>query len=1043
MTAPVPVLCEPMQGEQQCGPLYISWHAHSIGSGWRVECTVRLGQDVQLAWLNAEHPACLLQLCDGEERCWVRLWLAMAPHAWHLMMLHGIGKPQEETHALADWHISLPHAGIANREDSICLPLPSGQQLALEWDIAGSDYSRLQVTLTARLDGTLLAAHAILQPVCPIWSSGIEASGICLEITVVLKVEANGQARLQLVWLVSCPLGDELELACLPIDAPAPEPLLPHHPPPDGVLLDSAHDFACLLYPRGVRPASAVALATRFIAIDNQGAFQSALLATPADAQAIATDYISPNSQHYPGAYVAAVAQLPPPMDKLCGPALLAVLDMRPDHASQLQQALELLLGMPLTEFVASASYVSSLPRMQDSLTALLLLGLSGPPPETDNRDGLIRALQACHIAAALASQPPWSNDALTLQSLLCASIMLPDAIPVPVSSTASQAQPGYCRPLGLAAMMTLRQRLLRYKLGALAHVENLMRGETAERGSEHRVQHEQLEHTEQANQDSEHHRQESRGDSNGRIRTANPPITQLKREFDDLSRSYSDDGLSETTTGSWTDSTSSSGQLAEQARRHAQSQLQQASNRVSRRVSTERSYRSQEEIIERRSRRLDNAGNPQHLSAVYRWIDEVYAVDLRHRGVRLVLECVFAHPAASYVARQNALHGTQSTQPTPPWLLDATTSPAGPILSAADINRDNYAALANYYLADEVIAPPPAQLVLDTLLRNDPPMTSSVQTLPPGYTISQATLAYAWSASNGQASPPAGAILAISLGNIVQAINLTAGTQSGQMTLATAPESSTTLNLAALASGVNFVVSVTLQCSCNNDAPAYLQWQMSTYQAILAAYAIQRDQYLQSMRMLAGQWATASHERRDEIERTALRQTAIEGLMAPFLARHGNQGWQQDALQFQLIPFFQTTLEWEEMIYTYYGRYFPADDAERPAWLQMTQLPNEQGDFTAFLEAGSARVLVAAPAQHGLALLYYLSSKGSFWFGPANLTPVFKADLLLANALKSPETQHPLPDSSCWEVEIATSQLMLQQGADLPNLARECGEAG
>ena len=128
------------------------------------------------------------------------------------------------------------------------------------------------------------------------------------------------------------------------------------------------------------------------------------------------------------------------------------------------------------------------------------------------------------------------------------------------------------------------------------------------------------------------------------------------------------------------------------------------------------------------------------------------------------------------------------------------------------------------------------AQLVLDTLLRNDPRMTSSVQSLPAGYTISQATLAYAWSASNGQASPPAGAILAVSLGNIVQAISLTAGAQSGQLTLPTAPESSTTLNLAALASGVNFVVSVTLQCSCNNDAPAYLQWQMSTYQAILAA---------------------------------------------------------------------------------------------------------------------------------------------------------------------------------------------------------------
>ena len=90
---------------------------------------------------------------------------------------------------------------------------------------------------------------------------------------------------------------------------------------------------------------------------------------------------------------------------------------------------------------------------MQDSLTALLLLGLSGPPPETDNRDALIRALQACHIAVALASQPPWSNDASTLQSLLCASILLPDAIP------GTRQQPWQPGPAGFTAVHWAWQR--------------------------------------------------------------------------------------------------------------------------------------------------------------------------------------------------------------------------------------------------------------------------------------------------------------------------------------------------------------------------------------------------------------------------------------------------------------------------------------------------------------------------------------------------------------------------------------------------------
>ena len=528
-------------------------------------------------------------------------------------------------------------------------------------------------------------------------------------------------------------------------------------------------------------------------------------------------------------------------------------------------------------------------------------------------------------------------------------------------------------------------------------------------------------------------------GHAHGAQESLSNPLNTLKREFDNLKQEYGSDGLSVTVSGSWTDTPSGPPTLEQNAATHARRLLDRASARVARRTESERNRRSVEEFIERNRRRFDNEKGNAPLIGIYRWIDEIHAAHLEHRGNRLILEIVVADPAADYVARNNALHGLDITAPPPPWQGSGNIAP---IHSPADINRDNYAALAATYNAAAVPPPPPQTLSLSAALSNDTPRAEVSLAIPAGYLASSGSVSYGWAGTTATGSTQT---LEVLVGEQALKIDPSQDPNPGSKTLSAMPPGSGPVPVSVIAVGLEYALNITLSCTCSTSADLYLRWQMAAYNGVMAAYQARREEYFRAMTLLADGPARSTPERCRETEREALQKSAIEALMAPFqmlpataAAFAAGQG---DGVALRLIPLFHDALDWGEMTYAFQGRYYASNDPDRPTWQKLVQTSGGAPGFHEFLEAGAARMLVPVKPSYVLPLLFYLGSAGQFWRGAEKLTPVFEADSLLANELKSlahASPQHISGES--WEVEVATSMLMLQADANLPDQS-ELGE--
>ncbi|HCA26869.1 MAG TPA: hypothetical protein DEP05_04390 [Betaproteobacteria bacterium] len=844
---------------------------------------------------------------------------------------------------------------------------------------------------------------------------------------------------------------ENAELAHFPIVSPSPVPAAAHTPG-NAVIFARPREFAMFVYPRGLQPPSAAQSARRFNGTENSGAFQSKLgsLHAGSDRAGMLTeaqDFVSPDSKNYPGQYVRRISALKAPMNRLAGPPVQALLALRPASLDGLRAAVTALLGEPIDEFLKSADYPGQLAQLQDSLTALLVLGVR----DGDRENALIQALLVCHAAELIENAPAILDTPEALREPLQASPLLSAVIfPLPPVKPATRgdgaaAVRGYVKPLGFADLNVVKQRLVRYRLGDLAYVENVMRGESKERAEHHRQQVETDDYDAINQTDGETHEQDYNGRATTAEQAAANPLNDLKREFDSLKKDYGSDGLSVTVTGGWTDTLDGPQTLDNQAAAYARSLLDRAAARVARRVGSERSRRSLEEFSEHNIRRFHNEEGVNHVIGVYRWIDEVHAAHLEHRGSRLVLECVMASPAADYVRRNNVLHGVNVTAPIPPWIGDKKIAP---IHSAADMTRDNYAALAARYAAAGVEPPPPQSQVASAALSSDPPRASAQLEVPPGYVVASALVSYGWTASpapaQGAAVTPA---LDVLVGGAALKIDPTQDPNPGAKALSSVPPADAALPAAVISAGVNYRVNLAVTCTCPDDAAVFQRWQMTAYDAVMSAYAARKREYYAAMERYAEHFARQAAVRRREVEYGALQKTAIQILIGDFLLQEDSAGkpqgappaWCEDVVNFNLIPFFRRALEWVEMTYTFYGDYFASDDASRPAWLTMIQAKDERPGFHEFLQAAAARLLVAVQPDEALQMLFYLASGGRFWFGEAVLTPVHAADVWLVNALKSlahePRTE---PDSPPWEVDVATSHLMLQDDARLPDYQEE-----
>ncbi|MBV8645848.1 hypothetical protein [Paludibacterium sp.] len=1012
-------------GQWTWGDFQIAWFGQAVPMGWQVACDLRLGAAAAQRQLDSLSPRQRFELCDHDLMAWGELDLHAneAGDALDLDITCHYGTAEERTLCLCAWQICDPCSGIAPVSGSKTL---GDDGLTIDWTIEGAAQAGLAARLVLHAADNGPGETVMLSPLEPLWQGECRGADGHAAVTLQMRVSAQGEAWIDVRLRHARQPGETVRLARFPCTPVTPPDTVPT--PGQGVVFSRPREFASFAYPRAILPPTPGQWARRFASVDNDTDFQNALraLSGPTRRQAMqaeALDFVSVDSKKYPGQFVQRIGKLSGPMGRLTGSATRAFLALRPPDLAALQTALQALLGLSAADFLSLPDYAAQLAQLQNSLVADLIAA----PEQYEHAGALIRALRVCHTAELAVRAAPRLDSPAHLREPLQTSVLLPPALMVPPADNTAEPQ-GYARPLGLAEVQVIKQCLVRYRLGAIAHIENVMRGESKERSAEtsRRIEQQALET--HRDSDSASRARHDHGQARQAQDNQTNPLNALKREFDNLKQAYGADGLSVTVTGDWTDTPSGPATLAQNAAAHARDLLSQAAARTDHQMETARKRRSVEEFVERTRRRFDNETGAANLVGIYRWVDEIHAATLEPRGSRLIVEIVLADPARDYVRRNNTLHGCDARAPIPPW---QGGDGIAPVQSALDINRNNYAALAARYNAP-IVAPPPLTLSMSASLTSTPPSPQAELAIAPGYTVNGGTIGYGWTDQAGGT-----AALDILIGGTVIKIDPAADANPGTKPLPALPPGTTGVPAAVVAAGLEYVVNITLTGVCSDDSTLYRQWQHTAYNGIISAYRAQRDAYLEIMSALAEGLSRAPSERQRETLLAALQQAAIACLAEQCMAQLPpiSPAWRQDAALLALAPLLSEALAWDEATYNFYARFFGSDDTERPDTLTLRQTLCDAPGMTAFLEAGCARLLVPVKPPHTLPWLFYLASQGQFWRGAPEDCPVSEDDGWLVNAIKSAqhESATPRPVES-WEVEIATPMLILQAGDSLPD---------
>ncbi len=202
--------------------------------------------------------------------------------------------------------------------------------------------------------------------------------------------------------------------------------------------------------------------------------------------------------------------------------------------------------------------------------------------------------------------------------------------------------------PIQVADFRVVRQKVICYKAGEVAHIENIMAGEMKERATR------RLQHTEDSYSSSTERETMQEKDSQTTERF------ELQREMREVINSdISTNGNVSVMSGDLTTKVTVSGGFATNyselhsnstASSYAKNTVDRALSRFQERVKEERTHKVITEYEELQKHILDNRGNDKHVSGLYRWVDKVFENQLYNYGKRAILEFTIPEPAAFYL---------------------------------------------------------------------------------------------------------------------------------------------------------------------------------------------------------------------------------------------------------------------------------------------------------------------------------------------------------------------------------------------------------
>ena len=324
-----------------------------------------------------------------------------------------------------------------------------------------------------------------------------------------------------------------------------------------------------------------------------------------------------------------------------------------------------------------------------------------------DLRGELLRLIYVCGLLERLASGKPAIKDPADVHDLLTYGIvLLPGAVDAP--------QRALARAPAVAELQVVRETLRRYEMGEVAHIENVLIGESKERTHRRATVVEEVEARE-----TERTTEEERD-----LQTSEQ--YELQRESSQILSEDStlETGLTVTASyGPTVPATANLGYQSNTAREESSRTATwfagvvwlRATCRLSESIRVGRLRRTTTEVEELNRHEIDNSERDAHVVGIYRWVDKVYEAQVFTYGKRLLLEFVVPEPAAflAYARSASEKPDVDLEDPAKPMNPSNADEPLAP----DHIVPENYLQLVEQYdIAGAEPPPEPVRFVASAL---------------------------------------------------------------------------------------------------------------------------------------------------------------------------------------------------------------------------------------------------------------------------------------------------------------------------------------
>lgn len=616
-----------------------------------------------------------------------------------------------------------------------------------------------------------------------------------------------------------------------------------------------------------------------------------------------------------------------------------------------------------------------------------------------------------------------------------------PSTLPGPVLGSIPSSH-GTVRPVGVADLLVVRQNLQRYEARDIAHVENVLKGESKRREHTRSVVTEQLTVSE-----LERVREEERElDSTERFemsRAANETISEDASMTTGITVSGS--------YGPTVEFEASAQGALEQARErsiatasnYSRDVTERSRKKITETVRELRSLRVVNTVAEKNEHAIENATGSEHVVGIYQWLEKVYEAQIFNYGLRALFDFIVPEPASFsiYAMQAGFADATQITRP-----RDFDITPGS-------ITESNYPAMVRDWEVSGVQPPPEPFVTLTKTFRGGPDqrdketlgmiVDSAELPIPDGYRAMTAVAVSEY--GHWGASEDLGMTIHLNVGR--RTFTWAAGAHGAAYSASLDAEVGTIATAIRTYRPSSF--TTTVEISCQRTSRAMEKWRLETYAALLQGYQQMRSRYEEKLRALRAQAGVEIGGKNPalnrEIERRELKKACIELLTAQHFDLFGAITSGADSLpqidvgeamlEGTYVRFFEHAFEWQNATYVFYPYFW----GRRSTWIERNQYDDADPLFAAFLRAGAARVVVPVRPGFELAVDHFMQT-GEIWQGaePPPITGETYVPIVeeISEQVGAPgaEVAHGAP----WRVAVPTSLVLLRAGRDLPRWRKD-----